>query len=842
MQISTKLKYSHILKFSQSGNIMMNKSILALVLGLSISLCLVPGSVADDEPEVETRDVEDIRYNEATLIGGTNTEDMDVSFSYRKKGEDGWNEKNVDKEGRGEFNKTLYDLENNTEYEFRAKGSIEDDGTTTYEGEIIKFSTVSYPDVKAINSTEITHESTILYGNLTEIGIEEEVEVYFNYTKEDENWRKTDEKILDEERTFNKEVEGLSHETVYDFKAVVQWTKDNKTSSENKTFETKPEIYVETLEPEKITTDSAIIRGELLGNESKIEELETNVSFWLRDEFEEIKKGNMDETGIFKEELDDLEPETEYEFRAEVHIGEEENIGEELIFMTSPEFNLTDMEVDPEEVYVDEEFEVSATVENDGETDYEYEARLYVDGSYETSEYVEVSGGSSEEVILNDSIGSSGDYELEVKVAGQTVEDDIEVYNKPSVGTSSPSEVGSDSAVLEGEVLEIGLEDEVTVFFRYGEKDDDEALWGETSKEEMEEEDSFEREVSLDEDKEYGYKAVLEWNDQEETGNVVSLMPDSCEYGNWENQTCGGWECDEEEIHQTKEVTDDSPTFCKEVKERCIEAEDYCGVPEAELNLEKEIVNVTADETETNNVTVANTGTKDLEDVGLSLELEGPEEWYDLVPSGRTIDQKEEKRFEVSFSPGGGAPIGKYSVTYFLEDEIGTVEGSLWIHPDEEEESNIVERYHSLEEEKGELEERLETLEDKTEVEHIEEEMSMFRTLMSEAENAMNQDDYVTMSEKISEAERLRLDITDGIEDIEEELGVPWLWIGTGVIVILIAGIIIYMLLPPEEGYAKSKGYKSPSEKSFKDKLSDVKEKVKEKVFGEEEEGYSYQA
>jgi len=821
----------------------MRKELVVLVVFSFIVSAFLAQSVLADRTTVITEEAEDITYHNATLLGevtALDEDNIDVFFGWQK--EDDWEE--TDKEevtDTGKFNRTVTDLYPGITYEFKAIGDWDDNDT---EGEKLNFTTYSYPEVQSKETAEITHESAILRANLTEIGAESEVSGYFNWTEEDGSWTSTEAIDVESEGLFEYEISGLKSSTSYDFVGIIDWD-DGQDNTENVSFTTKPEVYVITLEAEDVKTNEATLRGELSGEEEEIDE-GVNVSFFWKeeqgDDWGQTEKKELSSAGTFEEEVDEFESGTEYEFEAEVEFGDDSHSGEKSTFTTPPEFNLTDMEVDPEEVYVDEEFEVSATVENDGETDYEYEARLYVDGSYETSEYVEVSGGGSEEVLLNDSIGSSGDYELEVKVAGQTVEDDIEVYNKPSVSTSSPSEVGSDSAVLEGEVLEIGLEDEVTVFFRYGEKDDDEALWGETSKVEMEEEDSFEREVSLDEDKEYGYKAVLEWNDEEETGNVVSLMPDSCEYGNWENQTCGGWECDEEEIHQTKEVTDDSPTFCKEVKERCIEAEDYCGVPEAELNLEKEIVNVTAGETETNNVTVANTGTKDLEDVGLSLELEGPEEWYDLVPSGRTIDQKEEKSFEVSFSPGGGAPIGKYSVTYFLEDEIGTVEGSLWIHPDEEEESNIVERYHSLEEEKGELEERLETLEDKTEVEHIEEEMSMFRTLMSEAENAMNQDDYVTMSEKISEAERLRLDITDGIEDIEEELGLPWLWIGTGVIVILIAGIIIYMLLPPEEGYAKSKGYKSPSEKSFKDKLSEVKEKVKKKVFGEEEEGYSYQA
>lgn len=815
---------------------MKNRFIVLLIVVVTSSIFLSPAAFADD-PKIETNPAENIRYTQAALFGATDTGDIDVSFEYKKFDEGTWVSQNVDLEGRGKFNKTIHGLESNTTYEFRAVGEY---NGSRQEGDILNFTTSTYPKVETNNAKDITHISANLQGNLTEMGIEDDVDAYFNWTQGG-MWNTTEHETVGEEGLFTRGIEGLDHETTYTFKAIVEWNDGNITEGEEETLETKPEIYVDTLDPVDVTTNSAVIRGELLGNETTIEDEETNVSFWLSGEFEEICKGNMDSSGVFEETWDDLEPETNYTFQAEVHRQGDTYEGKEITFMTAPEFSIGNLEADPDEVYVDEDFDIDVELENSGTEDFEYEVLFYVDDGREDTVKVEVEGGETETVSMTTSIGSSGTYDIEVEVFDESTDTTIEVYKKPDVKTLLPNEVGSDYAVLRGEVVELGMEDEVTVFFRYGYEGTDEEYWGSTGKQEMDDEDVFEIEITIDGDEEYEYKAVIEWSNDESTGSVLFLEPDSCEYKVWENQTCGDWECDEDEIYQTKDVTEGSPDFCEDTRKRCLEAEDYCGIANISLDLQYDIINITQGQWKTNNVTVENKGTEDL--YGISMEINGdvPEDWFEVVTTEADIYQRESVDLMVNFTLPDDASVDKYTVVYSVD--YGTteeIEGELWVHPDEQKKEKIKTNYNNTTEGIEEIEERVDEISESLETEQIEEDISSFNEFMAEAQGAMNRDDYVTAKEMISKGESTRMHIEEELQRLEEEMAFPWLWIGVGILLITVAGVIIYMLMPPLEEYTYSKGYKGPEKESLKDRIIKFLKSTKEKILGEEDEGYTY--
>jgi len=85
----------------------------------------------------------------------------------------------------------------------------------------------------------------------------------------------------------------------------------------------------------------------------------------------------------------------------------------------------------------------------------------------------------------------------------------------PSVSTLEASSIGLDEATLNGELTEIGEETEVDVFFEH--REEGESDWTETDKEELTETGEFDYELEeLDDDTEYEFRAVVEWDNGEE--------------------------------------------------------------------------------------------------------------------------------------------------------------------------------------------------------------------------------------------------------------------------------------------------------------------------------------
>lgn len=167
--------------------------------------------------------------------------------------------------------------------------------------------------------------------------------------------------------------------------------------------------------------------------------------------------------------------------------------------------------------------------------------------------------------------------------------------------------------------------------------------------------------------------------------------------------------------------------------------------------------------------------------------------------------------------------------------------GELWIGPDEEGEEKISERYENISGEVSGLEERVKKFAKETKVEEANETLNSALENVEEAKEALNRSDYVTAETKLNKAETLMTDLEEDVKRIEEELAFPWLWVGIGALVIIIGAMLVYLLLPPAEGYQPSKGYQSPSKKSIGEKLKKTGKKIKEKVFGEEGEGYTYE-
>ncbi|MFW6048144.1 MAG: InlB B-repeat-containing protein [Candidatus Natronoplasma sp.] len=89
-----------------------------------------------------------------------------------------------------------------------------------------------------------------------------------------------------------------------------------------------------------------------------------------------------------------------------------------------PEFEVTNLEIDPEEPEPGEEFDISVEVTNIGETDGEYAVEFEINGEIIDSKTVELDPDQTETVIFTHSIDDTGEHELEVE--GQTISTTVE--------------------------------------------------------------------------------------------------------------------------------------------------------------------------------------------------------------------------------------------------------------------------------------------------------------------------------------------------------------------------------------------------------------------------------
>lgn len=116
-------------------------------------------------------------------------------------------------------------------------------------GRFTVFNTVDYPSVEAIEATDITYDSVRLRAELKDIALEDEVQVYFRYRREDGEWMETEKKTMEAEGKFSQKVEELDPDSRYDFMAVVEWNDQRRIREEktvkSRSIEVKPRAFVD---------------------------------------------------------------------------------------------------------------------------------------------------------------------------------------------------------------------------------------------------------------------------------------------------------------------------------------------------------------------------------------------------------------------------------------------------------------------------------------------------------------------------------------------------------------------------------------------------------------------
>ncbi|MEF8874741.1 MAG: CARDB domain-containing protein, partial [Candidatus Thermoplasmatota archaeon] len=157
---------------------------------------------------------------------------------------------------------------------------VEVDGLST------EFTVYDFPDVEAMYADELTVNSAELHGELTNIGLEEEVESYFRYRVKGEEWSETPSQTLVEETEFHESVE-LQEKRTYEFKAVVEWD-DQEVISEPLNFSTSSHFEVDILDHDEFVYagETASLKWSVSNTESARDAQE--IIFEVRDDGEVV--------------------------------------------------------------------------------------------------------------------------------------------------------------------------------------------------------------------------------------------------------------------------------------------------------------------------------------------------------------------------------------------------------------------------------------------------------------------------------------------------------------------------------------------------------------------------
>src|SRR6056297_1039050 len=140
-------------------------------------------------PEIEIKNVTNLKETSVTLKGEilnfNDFEEINYKFQYKKSNETDWINTSLNsKSTTGEFSKDIFNLNPNTQYDYRIfyNYSAYDD-TFSNTTEINNFTPYKELNVNTLQAENITAFSSKLKGNATSLSYYDEVDVYFQYRR-----------------------------------------------------------------------------------------------------------------------------------------------------------------------------------------------------------------------------------------------------------------------------------------------------------------------------------------------------------------------------------------------------------------------------------------------------------------------------------------------------------------------------------------------------------------------------------------------------------------------------------------------------------------------------------
>lgn len=271
----------------------------------------------------DTSDTTATLQGEVTELAGADS--VDVHFEYRESGTSGWSESGVQTlTSEGTFTEELTGLAEDTEHEFRAVADASDGASDT--SDVATVTTTGDPSITTRDVQDVTDTSAVFSSSIPDAGGADSTTVFFEYgTGGDLSNAVTDVTSVNGgsfPSYIEGEATGLSPDTTYGFRAVVEASDGESDTGEVLEFTTlaeppEPEFVVDTERPTDVTADSATLEGTIegLGGADS-----ADVNFEWReagtDGQNETPTQTLASTGGFSAGIDVLLADTSYEFRA----------------------------------------------------------------------------------------------------------------------------------------------------------------------------------------------------------------------------------------------------------------------------------------------------------------------------------------------------------------------------------------------------------------------------------------------------------------------------------------------------------------------------------------------
>ncbi len=220
-------------------------------------------------PSVTTNAASGVGLYGATLNGNLSAlgdaTTVDRFFEWREVGAGIWNTTTKNAQGStGTFSQTISNLDHSTNYEFRAVAEYVDGTTQRVEGATLTFTTDTFtaPSVTTSAASGIGQTGATLNGNLTALGDATTVDRFFEWKEVGgPTWNTTTKNAQTVTGAFNQGISGLSSNTDYEFRAVVEYEDGGTQTLYGSTLTFKTDTVQYTLSVDKVGNGSVELGG-----------------------------------------------------------------------------------------------------------------------------------------------------------------------------------------------------------------------------------------------------------------------------------------------------------------------------------------------------------------------------------------------------------------------------------------------------------------------------------------------------------------------------------------------------------------------------------------------------
>ncbi|GAB3037414.1 hypothetical protein GCM10025298_28710 [Natronobiforma cellulositropha] len=433
-------------------------------------------------PDVVTTPATDVNESTATLTGELldlgDFATVDVFFEWRELGADEWIATAPQTlEEPGDVSAEIDGLEPGTTYEFRAVGLANGERVEGATLRIVKL-VPGVPEVITSPATDVNGSTATLTGELLDLGDFATVDVFFEWRELGaDEWTATAPQTLEEPGDVSAEIDGLEPGTTYEFRAVAV-ANDTRAEGAILSF-TKAEPgapMVETQMATDVNGSTATLTGELLdlGDFATVD-----VFFEWRelgaDEWTTTAPQTLEEPGDVSAEIDGLESGSTYEFRA-VAVANGERYDGTIVSFTKAEPGVPSVETQPATDVNGSTATLNGELIDLGDfdaADVFFEWRELGTDEWTTTapQTLEEPGDFSAEIAGLES-GSTYEFRAVVVANDEQFLGSTRSFTKLApdeldVETLPATDVTGSTATLNGELLEAGDAEEVSVYFLY---------------------------------------------------------------------------------------------------------------------------------------------------------------------------------------------------------------------------------------------------------------------------------------------------------------------------------------------------------------------------------------